>query len=184
KAPTGAELPDQFRYDPRDPVPTAGGAMIGYDNPMRRQNENEARADVLTFSTPALGADIEVTGPIRVFLNVATSAPCTDFTGLLVDVYPDGAAYNISEGVLRRRFRAGQRESTEITLELWPTSTVFRKGHRIRLDVSSSNYPRLDRNTNTGRDIATEMAPVVADQTLRHDLAHPSRLVLPIIPGG
>ncbi len=123
-----------------------------------------------------------MTGPIELYLYVTTTARCTDFTGKLVDVFPDGSAWNVSEGILRRRFDEQPAGSTEIKIDLWPTSTVFKKGHRIRLEVSSSNYPRFDRNPNTGGIIAVETAPVKATQTVRHDADSPSRLILPIIP--
>src|SRR5262249_27987538 len=158
----------------RDPVPTAGGAMLGIDVATARQNAVEARSDVLVYSSEPLIRDLEVTGPVELILYVATTAPCTDFTGKLVDVFPDGSAWNVSDGILRRRYDPRVTEGaspgyTEITIELWPTSTLFKTGHRLRLEVSSSNYPRFDRNPNTGRPIAEETAPVPASQTIRHD---------------
>src|SRR5205807_4023686 len=122
-------------------------------------------------------------------LYVSTTAPNTDFTAKLVDVHQDGSAFNISEGILRRSYQEVQGPSAaekvhEIHLDLWPTSMVFLKGHRIRLEVSSSNFPRFDRNPNTGRPIATETAPVPARQTVHHDDKSPSRLILPLIPRG
>ena len=122
-----------------------------------------------------------MTGPIKLFLYVSTSAPSTDFTAKLVDVYPDGAAYNISEGILRRDY-SGIDKLTEIQIDLWPTSIVFLKRHRIRLEVSSSNYPRFDCNLNTGRLIATEEKPMSATQTIFHDPQFQSRLIFPVIP--
>ena len=178
---------DSFTYDPRNPVPTAGGSMIGPGAGVVRQNEVETRQDVLVYSTPPLNQDVEVTGPISLILYVSTSAPSTDFTAKLVDVHQDGSAFNISEGILRRSYQKAQSSSSsgethEVHLELWPTSMVFLKGHRIRLEVSSSNFPRFDRNPNTGNSIATEANPVSAVQTLKHGAEYPSRLVLPIIP--
>lgn len=178
--PISQDPPDTYIYDPRNPVPTTGGTMLGPRAGIARQNDIEARPDVLVYTTPPLEEDLEVTGPIRLVLYVSTTAPHTDFTGKVVDVHPDGSAYNASEGILRRRYD-GQR-STEIQIGLWPTSMVFRRGHRIRLEVSSSNYPRFDRNPNTGRRIATETAPVVAKQTIHHGRETPSRLILPVIP--
>jgi hypothetical protein len=179
-APTDNQPTDTFIYDPRDPAPTAGGAMLGQGAGIVPQNDVEARPDVLVYTTAALDDDLEVTGPIHLTLHVATSAPCTDFTAKLVDVYPDGSAYNISDGILRRRYERADA-STEIKIVLWPTSNVFLKGHRIRLEVSSSNYPRFDRNPNTGGPIATETTPITATQTVRHTALSPSRLVLPIV---
>jgi putative CocE/NonD family hydrolase len=160
--------------------------MIGPRAGVARQDAVEGRADVLVYTSDPLAADLEVTGPVVLILYVATTAPNTDFSGKLVDVHPAGAAYNVSDGILRRDFsaRSGSEavEATEIRLELWPTSMLFRKGHRLRLEVSSSNFPRFDRNPNTGRAIATETQPVPARQTVFHGVAAPSRLVLPVVP--
>jgi putative CocE/NonD family hydrolase len=185
--PEPGEPSDSFLYDPNNPVPTAGGAMLGPGAGSARQDSIEARADVLVFSTEPLPRDLEVTGPIELILYVATTAPCTDFTGKVVDVFPDGSAWNVSEGVLRRRYDKNPADpvpstSSQITIDMWPTSTVFKKGHRLRLEVSSSNYPRFDRNPNTGGPVSTEIAPVQATQTVYHDVDSPSRLILPIIP--
>jgi putative CocE/NonD family hydrolase len=186
---TNDEPPDSFVYDPNDPVPTAGGAMLGPGAGPFRQNAIEARADVLVYSTEPLASDLEVTGPIELVLYVSTTAPCTDFTGKLVDVFPDGSAWNISEGILRRRYDEHWADGapagiSEIKIEMWPTSNVFKQGHHLRLEVSSSNYPRFDRNPNTGRPTAIETAPIQAKQTVFHDASSPSRLILPIIPHG
>jgi putative CocE/NonD family hydrolase len=185
--PDAGEPPDTFIYDPRDPVRTAGGAMLGSSRGSALQEGIESRPDVLVYSTEPLQDDLEVTGPVGLILWVSTTAPCTDFTGKLVDVFPDGSAWNISDGIVRRRYdqhtaASGADSRTEIKIDLWPTSMVFKKGHRLRLEVSSSNYPRFDRNPNTGGIIATETAPVTATQTVRHDVDSPSRLILPVIP--
>jgi uncharacterized protein len=199
--PSSQEAADRFVYDPRDPVPSSGGAMLGFRVPglidssssaggngavpgIERQNAVEARQDVLVYSTAPLERNLEVTGPIELVLYVSTTAPGTDFTGKLVDVWPDGSAYNVSDGIVRRPFDQGAGEVAELTLDLWPTSTVFLRGHRIRLEVSSSNYPRFDRNPNTGRPIATESRPIAATQTVHHSARYPSRLILPVIPFG
>ena len=154
KAPAESARRTLLFYDPLRPVPSAGGAMIGPRAGIALQNKLEARPDVLVYSTPPLDKDIEATGPVKLILFVATTAPNTDFTAKLVDVFPDGSAYNVSDGILRRGYEGSS--PTKITVDLWPTSFVFRKGHRIRLEVSSSNFPRFDRNPNTGRTIATE----------------------------
>ena len=172
---------DHFTYDPLNPVPTAGGAMIGPEAGYAIQDAIERRADVLSFSTSPLVADTEVTGSIKAILYVSSDAPNTDFTAKLVDVHEDGNAWNVSDGIVRRSYR-GSDEVEKIEIELWPTSMVFMRGHRIRLEVSSSNYPRYDRNPNTGKDIATETHPCAAAQTIYHSKAFPSHLVLPIIP--
>jgi uncharacterized protein len=186
-APEADEPADTFTYDPDDPVPTAGGAMLGFHAGSARQKTIESRTDVLVYSTEPLEGDVEVTGPIALILWVSTTAPCTDFTAKLADVFPEGSAWNISEGIVRRRYdqpatASSARGAVEIRIDLWPTSAVFQKGHRLRLEVSSSNYPRFDRKPNTGGIIALETAPVKATQTVRHNADSPSRLILPIIP--
>jgi uncharacterized protein len=154
-----------------------------------------ARADVLTFQTPPLAGDFEVTGPITVTFHAASSAPDTDFTAKLIDVhppnadYPEGLAINLTDSIIRARYRNGWEhpESLEpgrvyaFTFELYPTSNVFRRGHCIRLDVSSSNSPRFDVNPNTGGPLGVERQMEIARQTLYHDAAHPSHVVLPVI---
>ena len=161
--------------------------MIGPAAGIARQNEVEKRQDVLVYTTPVLSQDVEVTGPVSLILYVSTTAPSTDFTAKLVDVHPGGSAFNVSEGILRRSYQDAQDSLAiegvhQIQIELWPTSEVFFKGHRIRLEVSSSNFPRFDRNPNTGNRIASEVKVVDAKQTVRHGLQFPSRLILPIIP--
>jgi len=183
--PNADEPADSYTYDPLHPVPTAGGAMIGGAAGIALQNGIESRNDVLVYTTPSLNQDIEVTGPISLILYVSTSAPNTDFTAKLVDVHQDGSAFNISEGILRRSYevqRPFSEKIHEIHIELWPTSMVFFKGHRIRLEVSSSNFPRFDRNPNTGKAIASDRDVVSAKQMVMHGLEYPSRLILPIIP--
>ena len=188
------ESPDVFLYNPANPVPTRGGQLCC--NPYFAssgafdQNEIEARSDVLVYSTPTLERDVEVTGPITVTLWAATSATDTDFTAKLVDVCEDGCARNLTDGIIRARYRESMSEPSLVepgraycyTIDLWATSNVFKAGHKIRLEVSSSNFPRFDRNTNTGGVIAadTELKPAV--QTILHDAAHPSHVSLPIVP--
>jgi len=192
--PPGEEPPDVYQYDPECPVPTTGGQVIipgeNTSGP-RDQRAVEMRNDVLDYSTPVLGHPVEVTGPIDLRLFVASSARDTDFTGKLVDVYPDGRAIILTEGILRARYRNSftapellEPEAIyELRLDLWATANVFLPGHRIRLEVSSSNFPRFDRNSNTGGDIAREAASQFrpAINSVFHDAAHPSHLLLPII---
>ena len=173
--------PDQFDYDPLNPVPSAGGAMLGIRAGIRAQNDIETRDDVIVYSTDSLSKSIEVTGHIRVVLYVSTDAVSTDFTAKLVDVYPDGTAYNLSDGIIRRNFDPSSNEPVKIEIELWPTSNVFLKGHKIRLEVSSSNFPRYDRNPNTGEDIIKAEKTIPAHQMIFHSKKYPSHLVLPII---
>jgi putative CocE/NonD family hydrolase len=180
---TAAPGMDSFVYDPRNPVPSRGGAMLGPRAGIARQDEVEARDDVLVYTTPVLERELEVTGPLRAILHVATTAPNSDFTVKLVDVYPDGHAFNVSDGILRRDYSdPSGTKPVEIEVVLWPTSMLFLRDHRIRIEVSSSNYPRYDRNPNTGRDIATETQPQSARQILFHGAAMPSRIILPIVP--
>jgi putative CocE/NonD family hydrolase len=192
--PPGDEPPDVYLYNPMRPVPTVGGQVIlPSANSMgpRDQRVVETRDDVLVYSTPVLDKTVEVTGPIELRLFVASSARDTDFTGKLVDVFPDGRAMILTEGILRARYRSSFTEPElldpdavyELHLNLWATANVFLPGHRIRLEVSSSNFPRFNRNSNTGGEIASEAASASwpAINRIFHDAAHPSRLILPII---
>jgi putative CocE/NonD family hydrolase len=164
---------------------------VGIDDGPRDQRSMEAREDVLCYSTPVLEKPVEVTGPITLVLYASSSARDTDFTGKLVDVYPDGRAEILTDGILRARYRESFSEPKllspgqiyELHLDLWATSNLFKAGHRIRLEVSSSNFPRFDRNTNTGGTIETETEQdfVQAVNRIYHDAAHPSHLLLPII---
>jgi uncharacterized protein len=197
----GDEPPDTYTYDPADPAPTRGGNhSIGPYNPGLfelappgpfDQRPVEARPDVLTYTSEVLERDLEVTGPVTFTLHAASSAPDTDFVARLCDVYPDGRSINITEGVIRARFREGiwgvprlmePGRVYEFTVDLACTSNVFRAGHRLRLDLTSSCFPLWDRNLNTGGDPATGVEMAVAHQTILHDAAHPSRLHLPVIP--
>lgn len=194
-SPDGAsmERPDRFVYDPGNPVPTMGGPLCcdpaHLEPGARDQRTVEARRDVLVYSTPPLAEDVEVTGPVTLDLYAKSSAIDTDFTGKLVDVSPDGFARNLTEGILRASFRNSMSKPTPIapgriyryTIDLWATSNVFLKGHRIRLEVSSSNFPRFARNLNTGKNAASSAAYVKATNTIYHDAAHPSALILPVI---
>ncbi len=192
-APPATSPPDHFTYDPHDPVPTAGGAVCCDPSvfpwgPMD-QRPLELRPDVLVYTTPVLKHDVEVTGPIRVELWVATSARDTDFTAKLVDVFPTGEARNLTDGILRLRYRNGldrisfarPAQALPITIDSGVTSNLFRSGHRIRLEISSSNFPRFNRNGNTGGAIADETRLVVARQTVFHDARHASALLLPVV---
>jgi putative CocE/NonD family hydrolase len=189
------EAVDTFRYDPRDPVPSLGGTVLAaasgaYPGPAD-QTAAEAREDVLCYTTAVLERPVEVTGHVTLVLHASSSAPDTDFTGKLVDVHPGGRAILLCEGIQRVRYRESLTEPTllapgtvaELTIDLGVTANVFRPGHRIRLEVSSSNFPRYDRNPNTGAAIATagEDDLAVAVNHVHHGPAHPSRLVLPLI---
>lgn len=183
--PSASEPPDTYVYDPRFPVPTRGGAMLSSRAGMQEQGDVERRPDVLVYTTEPLPADLEVTGPVSATLIVSTTAASTDFAVKLVDVHPDGKAYNISDGILRRGYSKSDGpdgNAQAITVELWPTSMLFRRGHRIRIEVSSSNFPRYDRNTNTGNEPATDDAPVAAKQVVYHSLMQLSSILLPVVP--
>lgn len=185
------EPADVFTYDGENPVPTTGGNnLIGAPAGPFDQTTVEQRNDVLVYSTAPLEQDVEVTGPVKLILHAASSARDTDFTAKLVDVHPDGKAYNLCDGIIRARHRHGAAQSELLTpgqverfeIDLWVTSNLFKRGHRIRLEVSSSNFPRFDRNPNSGKPFGTDTELLTAQQTIRHDAKHPSQLVLPIIP--
>jgi putative CocE/NonD family hydrolase len=192
----GSERPDVYLYDPHHPVPTNGGALCCYPPKLPPgvfdQCAIEERSDVLVYATAPLTAEVEVTGTVRLTLWAATSAADTDFTAKLVDVAPSGERRNLCDGIIRARYRLGTDmarpitpgEPTEYVIDLWSTSNLFRAGHRIAVEVSSSNFPRFDRNLNTGNAIATDTEIRPALQTIFHDAAHPSRLLLPIVPRG
>jgi uncharacterized protein len=195
--PPGDEREDVYLYDPLHPVPTVGGAsllpgaFIAMNAGPRDQRAVEARDDVLCYTTPVLDQPLEVTGPVTLVLYVSSTARDTDFTGKLVDVHPDGRAELLTDGILRARHRQSLSEPAllepdhvyQVQLDLGATAMVFGAGHRIRLEVSSSNFPRFDRNSNTGGVIATERAADMLQAVNRvyHDRAHPSHLVLPCI---
>ncbi|MDQ2787653.1 MAG: CocE/NonD family hydrolase [Chloroflexota bacterium] len=194
REPPATEPPDSYVYNPRNPVPTMGGGLCcnavfsqggAYD-----QRPVEAREDVLVYTTPPLDQPVEVTGPVKLILHARSSAPDTDWTAKLVDVSPCGDARNLTDGILRARYRDAMREGTPITpgavieyeVDLWATSNTFLAGHCIRLEVSSSNFPRFDRNPNTGEVPGRSMEMVSALQTVFHASEYPSHLVLPVIP--
>ncbi|MEV8148621.1 CocE/NonD family hydrolase [Arthrobacter sp. NPDC080073] len=192
-APTADSL-DQFIYDPRNPVPTAGGALLpaepGLIGPVD-QSVVDGREDILCYTTPVLDEPLEVTGHVELKVFVSSSAVDTDITAKLVDVFPDGRAFNLCDGMLRLRYREDLSQPApltpgevyEVTVKLGVTSNVFLPGHRLRLDISSSNFPRFDRNTNTGGFISGESIDeaIVATNRIHHGPAQPSRLTLPII---
>ena len=184
---------DTYLYDPLRPVPTLGGRIMLPTQANAAgavdQRAAEARDDVLCFSSDVLTEPVEVTGHLSLTLFASSSATCTDFTGKLVDVFPDGRAIFLTDGILRARYRNSLAEGEpltpgetyELTLDLSITSNVFLPGHQIRLEVSSSNFPRYDRNTNTGGVIMQDAEPVPAINRILHGPDYPSRLTLPII---
>lgn len=187
---------DGFTYDPRNPVPTIGGAIccepkVLPPGPLD-QTRVEKRQDVLVYTSPPLSQDIEITGSVQVLLYVATSANDTDFTAKLVDVRRDGQPLLVTDGIQRLRYRlsltkpvfAKRNTPYQISIDAGVTSYVFSAGHRIRLEISSSNFPRFDRNLNSTRSNALETKIVEAQQTVYHDQLYPSAVILPVIPKG
>ncbi|MGA2018614.1 MAG: CocE/NonD family hydrolase [Opitutaceae bacterium] len=190
----GAEPADTYVSDPDDPVPTHGGPVLGdtakYPPGPLDQTAVEQRTDVLVYTTPAFQEDTEVTGPVSLELYASSSAVDTDFTGKLVDVWPNGFAQNLTEGILRARYRNSMEKAElmapgqvyKMTIDLCSTANVFLAGHKLRLEVASSNFPRFDRNTNTGADPETSSGHAKATNAVHHDGDHPSALVLPVVP--
>ena len=210
--PAMAEAGTSYDFDPRDPVPTLGGNISSGDGLMQQgawdQRGGEkfwnwqqpiplsARRDVVVFQTEPLAEDLEVTGEIEVKLWASSSALDTDFTAKLLDVHQPSAAWpggfdlNLADGIVRARFRESLKQEKlmepgkvyPFTIKLYPTSNVFKKGHRIRVDISSSNFPRFDINPNTGEPLNAHRRLVIATNTLHHDAGHPSHIILPVIP--
>ncbi|WGX97090.1 CocE/NonD family hydrolase [Nocardioides sp. L-11A] len=189
-APTGA---DSYVYDPSDPVPSIGGRSCCYPpSPIgpRDQRALAGRPDVLGYATDPLDHPLELAGPVRVELYASSTAPDTDFTAKLVDVHPDGTAINVCEGIIRARLREGfdrevlltPGETVRLDIDLAATAIVFGPGHRVRLEISSSNFPTFDRNPNTGAPFGRDARMVTARQHIHHDAAHPSALVLTAVP--
>ncbi len=191
--PPRSEISDHYLYDPSNPVPTIGGPLCCDFERLPAgpfdQRSAEAREDVLIYTTPPLARDTEVTGPVSLELFAKSTAVDTDFTAKLVDVRPDGFAQNLTEGIVRARYRDSHEKSTlmnpgqiyKFIIDLWSTGNVFLKGHMVRLEISSSNFPRFNRNLNNGEDPAFAKTYVSATNTVYHDDEHPSALILPLI---
>jgi hypothetical protein len=201
-----------FRFDPQRPVPTIGGNVSSEGALMLRGAQDQrcrpeiwlcdnalplsARNDVLVFQTPPLEQDLEITGRLVVTVWAASSAPDTDFTAKLVDVYPpsrdfpQGLHLNVADSIVRGRFRNGTAQAelltpgqpSTFTIEMYPTSLLVKRGHRLRLDLSSSNFPRFDVNPNTGEPLNGNRRWAVAENTIFHDATRPTHIVLPVIP--
>jgi|SRR5271157_121763 len=190
----GKASSDKFVYDPANPVPTLGGPLCCAQRLLlpgpKDQRPIESREDVLIYSTPAFQNDLEVTGPVSLEICVSSTAVDTDFTAKLVDVWPNGFAQNLSEGILRMRYRTSREhpemmrpgEVYKVRIDMVATSNVFLAGHKLRLEISSSNFPRFDRNLNSGEDQARATRMIKAENTVLHDTEHPSALILPIVP--
>jgi uncharacterized protein len=173
--------PSRYTYDPADPTPAVGGSSsnAAYAGP-KDNRELEQRPDVLTYTTEPLRSVLEVTGPVTAELFVSSSRPHTDFFARLCDVDPAGQSVNISDGLIR--LTSASPEPQRIRVDLWPTAHQFRPGHRIRLQVSSGAHPRYARNPGTGEPLATAATLRAAQQAVRHDPAHPSAILLPVMP--
>ena len=193
QAPNDNEPPDHFVYDPADPVPSRGGhscctAAAVPQGPYDQANL-EKRADILVYSTRPLTEAVEVTGPIKVTLHAESSSVDTDWTIKLVDVFPDGRAINVSNGILRASSRNSleKREPIEpgkvyaYTFDASASSNLFAVGHRIRVEVSSSNFPHYDRNLNTGHPLGSDAEITVARQAVHHSATYPSQILLPVM---
>ncbi|MCV7304438.1 CocE/NonD family hydrolase [Mycobacteroides immunogenum] len=190
------DAPDTYLYDPANPVPSAGGhSCCAADTaPEGRYDQRavEQRPDVLTYTSAPLNTDTEITGPIAVDLWASSSAPDTDFTAKLVAVQPNGTAVNLNNGIVRTSMAQSLSERRPIPMgqphkyriDVWPVSYQFRTGERIRLEISSSDFPQYAPNPNTGAPFGQDAALHTATQTILHDPAHPSTLTLPVIPAG
>jgi putative CocE/NonD family hydrolase len=188
----GEEPPDSFVYNPEDPVPTYGGNVSMYPSTggPRDQRAIQRRDDVLVYTSEKLESDVEVTGRILTELYAASTATDTDFTAKLNDVHPNGYAQLLAEGIIRARYRNSFKkqelltpgEVYEYTVDLWSVSHVFKKGHKIQLEISSSNFPKYDRNPNTGHKYGEDAELEKATQTIYHSQQHPSSIILPVVP--
>jgi hypothetical protein len=190
-----ADRPDRFTYDPTNPVPSYGGNVCCTGNAVAAgafdQRKMEARSDILIYSTEPLAEGVEVTGPVDVTLYVSSDVKDTDFTAKLIDVHPDGAAYNLDETIQRMRYREGYDQPAvrmekdrvyQVALRGMTTSNYFAPGHRVRIEISSSNFPRFDRNLNTGGNNFDESKGVTAHNAVHHGGAYPSRVTLSVVP--
>ena len=191
-----SESPDNYSYDPEHPVMTLGGstccseAQTPISMGPRDQQSVEWRPDVLVYTSSVLQEDLEVTGPIKMVLYASSDAKDTDFTAKLVDVSPEGTSINVAQGIIRARYRDSWDSPTllepgrvyEYKIDLWSSSNCFLKGHRVRLEISSSNFPQFDRNPNTGNPFGQDKEMQIAHQTVYHDKKYPSHIVLPVIP--
>jgi putative CocE/NonD family hydrolase len=191
KSMPGDEPSDSYIYDPNDPAPTLGGALLGTALGPKKQKLVEEREDVLVYTSDPLTSPLTIMGPMSVTLYAASDAKDTDFTAKICDVFPNGMSVNINDGIIRARFRNNDLKNPELiepgevyeyTIDLWHTAYTFQPGHKIRVQISSSNFPRFDRNLNSGEDIATGTTIKRARQTIHHDRERPSHISLPVMP--
>jgi len=191
---TDTDNPDTFTYDPMNPVSSYGGNVCCTGNAVAGgafdQRKMEARADILVYTTEPLREGIEVSGSLDAILYVSSDARDTDFTVKVIDVYPDGKAYNLDETIQRSRYREGYDKPPvwmekdrvyKLTLQPMTTSNFFPAGHRLRIEVSSSNFPRFDRNMNTGGNNYDEVTGVMAHNTIHHSRQYPSQIAVSVV---
>jgi len=202
EAPAAGDTPDEYNYDPKDPVPTVGGALLMpdvYRAGARDQRPIEERTDVLVYTSEELAKDYTAIGAVYATLYAASSAPDTDFVARLVDVYPDGRSIGVTDGIIRASARESYPapgviepikpspiapgEVYEYVIDLWATGITFEAGHRIRVEVTSSSFPRWDRNLNTGEDTKDSSHSEVARQRIFHDPDRPSSVTLTVVDG-
>jgi putative CocE/NonD family hydrolase len=184
KAMPGPSEPDRYRYDPADPTPSVGGSSLSQNSGPRDNRALEARPDVLVYTSPPQERDVEAIGPVTVELHVKSSLDDTDFFARLCDVAPSGKSINVCDGLLRLlpgRPLPDADGCRLVTIELWPTAHRFKRGHRIRVQVSSGAHPRYARNPGSGEPLASALRLIAADQSVYHDPAHPSAIVLPVL---
>jgi putative CocE/NonD family hydrolase len=188
---SAGEMNDAYIYDPMNPCPNIFDSSITPAEGPFDQRPIEMRDDVLVYSTTPLDSDTEVSGPVHAVLYAATSAPDTDFWVQLTDVFPNGFSMHLTEGIIRGRYRKSletpellePEKVHEFKIDLWVTSNLFLRGHKIRLVVSSSSFPKYDRNPNTGHEFGVDAETVSANQRIFHDPKFPSHVVLPIVKG-
>lgn len=194
--PPATEPSDRYVYDPGDPTPTLGGTGDTGLDPANfpagpiDQRPLQGRSDVLVYTTPAFQKDAEVTGPVSLELYVSSSAVDTDFAAKLIDVWPNGFAQNLANGILRARYRNSMEKAElmhpgmvyRFTIDLWATSNVFLAGHKLQVEVASSDFPYFDRNSNTGESPESATTQIKATNVVYHDRGHASALIVPVIP--
>lgn len=186
--PAKASTPDLYTYDPNNPTPTVGGSIVSYIYPPGSVDVSavQQRPDVLVYTTPSLERHMDVVGPLRMILYASSTARDTDFVARVSDVFPDGRAIQLQSGILRARYRnlGGEPELLEpgrvyrFEIEVWATANRFKAGHRLRMDISSADFPHFDRNSNRG-GLGGE--PISAQQAIYHDVEHPSHLVVSVL---
>jgi putative CocE/NonD family hydrolase len=185
-----SEPADNYTYDPAQPTPYITDPKFSQVGGPDNYRQVEQRADVLVYTSEPLAEDMEVCGPVSVRLAAASSAPDTDFMAKLIDVWPNGFAQRLTDGMVRARFRGGMDRPSPIEpgrayaydLDLWNTCQLYRRGHRVRLEIASSAFPKYDRNPNTGEALGQTTRMQKAEQKIYHDSEHPSYVILPVVP--